>query len=91
MQFNLYSLTRLKTNGQRITDINSILSKQVIFNKTLHSSQTNDNSEDVINETVFEKKAIKCDGPITYQECTSAITSMKHKNSPGLDGKTVEF
>jgi len=90
------TLTCLKTNGKRITDMNSILSEQVHFYKSQYSSQTNDNSESYINETVIERKltneeAIKCDDPITYQECTSAITSMKHNKSPGLDGLTVEF
>ena len=76
--------------------MNSIFSEQVHFYKLLYSSQTNDNSENYLNETVVERKltneeAFKCDGPITYQECTSAITSMELNKSPGHDGLTVEF
>ena len=33
----------------------------------------------------------KCEGPISYTECTKALTKMKKNKSPGLDGITVEF
>ena len=33
----------------------------------------------------------KCEGPISYTECTQALTKMKKSKSPGLDGITVEF
>ena len=33
----------------------------------------------------------KCEGPISYTECTKALTTMTKNKSPGLDGITVEF
>ena len=32
-----------------------------------------------------------CDGSVTLEECSEAITNMKLNKSPGLDGLTVEF
>jgi hypothetical protein len=32
-----------------------------------------------------------CDGQLSMEECTEAISKMKLNKSPGIDGLTVEF
>ena len=95
---NRKHVSSLIIDGNRTIDIDCILNEEVKFYKHLYrSSNTNYNTTNqYLNEIILENQlnsddANMCEGPVTMEECITAINGMKANKSPGLDGLTVEF
>ena len=94
-------ITRLRTEtGDVITDQKEILQEQVAFYKKLYNQKTDvldvkQAANTFMGNEVFEKlnedESISCEGTITLDETTSALSQMNNGSAPGSDGLTIEF
>ena len=90
-------INSLKVNNQVITDKIEILKQEVIFYKRLYQSENANNDCDTylnsieLENILTEEQAEKCEGLLTFEQCSKTIHNMKSNKSPGLDGLTVEF
>lgn len=94
-------ITRLEDqDGQIITEQGLILKKQVDYFSSLYNQRTEDNNTPqavttFLNNENFprlsEEEADSCEGEITLQEASYALSQMKNGSSPGSDGLTVDF
>ena len=71
---------------------------EVDYYKKIYQSTNPDNEKlkKYIENTKVQNKlrnneSEKCEGEITIEECTNAISKMKLNKAPGLDGLSVEF
>lgn len=94
------TITRLQTaRGEVITKQQDIMKEQVRHFTELYSATTQEDiSESVatfINNEEFPKltdyEADLCEGPITLEEISRALSLMHNGSAPGVDGITVEF
>ena len=94
-------ITRLqKDSGDIIMGQNEIMAEQVSFYKALYNQTTEaDNVKEeadafIENETrpiLNETDAASCEGVVTLEETSLALSKMKNGSSPGRDGLTTEF
>jgi hypothetical protein len=84
----------VQTNDETILEI----AKEYYSNlyKTTKPSQSCideyfDNIDEDAQVRLSEADKLKCDGEVTFQECSEVLSKMKKNKSPGLDGLTVEF
>ncbi len=85
-------------NGNVKVDDNDILFEAHKFYSELYKTEQSPNV-DVDNyiedlklvHILREPDKIVCEGDISYNECESAVKSMKGNKSPGLDGICIEF
>lgn len=85
-------------DGQVIEGKNPILTKCKEYFKNVYTETYNDrnpNSGDQFfikeHETLSNEQQEFCEGLLTFDECTKAVSEMKNGKSPGTDGFTVEF
>jgi exonuclease III len=87
-------------DGTIIIDQEQILNEQVSFYSKLYSQKPeNENTEHAVNEfmqnmdfpRLKQEEAELCEGKITFEETTYALSQMKNGSAPGCDGLTVEF
>ena len=97
-QYNEKNIKRLVLeDGSEIRDTNSILKEQCKFYRKLY--ERNDDRIDKWMESIplenrkqlNEEEKSGLEGPITFQEMSTALKNMPNNKSPGTDGFTVEF
>ena len=89
-----------KDSGEIVTDRQGLINEQVNYYTTLYSQNTESNSIPVDSNdfvrgeempTLSDPEATKCEGLVTFDECSKALSKMRNSSSPGLDGLTTEF
>lgn len=93
-------ITRLEDQqGNIITEQNLILQKQVqhfssIYNQTTEEENIHTATDNFLKNEDFprlnKEESDSCEGAITLQESSYALSQMKNGSSPGCDGLTVE-
>ena len=84
----------INENGENVSDQFEILREEENFYRNLYTSKNvchNDESFFNHNVKLTDEQKESCEGNITFQECSYALSKMKNGKSPGSDGFTVEF
>lgn len=87
-------------DGIVVTNQFDVLEEQVQFYKTLYNQKTEvSNAEEAVDifirhevlPVLTSEESKSCEGMISVEEASFALSSMKNGSSPGYDGLTVEY
>ena len=89
-------ITELETNGVTVSTTAELLLTTHAFYSDLYQEQPIDEQASQyllsrLDRHLSTEDSVVCDGPLTMDECTTALGQLKPHKSPGMDGLTVEF
>ena len=99
--FNKKCMRSLKDkNGKICTSQNDIIQIQVDFYSALYKKKINfEDQQDLYDRfcdninlpTLSPEQQASCEGPVTLEEASIALSKMKNDSAPGIDGLTASF